>query len=100
MLSYVKHKEQYDLLWDKYTTPRKRANMTADEVNAMWKLQKVIQQTQDNFLKYCYPTLRSQEMKLDGGVTPIFNINLGAPDPKLKSANPASSDKSDEAIDI
>ena len=91
MLSYLRRKDQFDLYWADYEIPKKRKKMSDVDIADMWRLDGRMDADHLVMLRLCYPTLRSTDVKLDTGVTPIININLGPPEkstPELKSAKP------------
>jgi len=99
MLTYVDEKELYTYYYDKFRNPKKRATMTPEQIVTFWKLHADLKDSQKTILKYCYPTLRSKDIKLEGGVQPIFNINLAPKqNVKLKSANPEKA--SEQVVDV
>ena len=76
---YSKEQELYQELYLEFTDKEKRPKMSEADVGLFWRLHSEIKDSLKMFMKYSYPTLRAMNVQGNIGVTPIFNINLGAP---------------------
>lgn len=76
---YSKEQELYQELYLEFTDKEKRPKMSEADVGLFWKLHSEIKDSLKLFMKYSYPTLRAMNVQGNIGVTPIFNIQLGAP---------------------
>jgi hypothetical protein len=86
---YSNEQYLYQELYLRFTNKNKRRRMSILDINTFWKLHAELKDTLKTFIKYSYPTLRTMDMKGDGGSRPIFNINLGVPpEPKMKNVSP------------
>ena len=76
---YSKEQELYQELYLEFTDKEKRPKMSEADVGLFWQLHAQIKDSLKLFMKYSYPTLRAMNVQGNLGVTPIFNIQLGAP---------------------
>ena len=76
---YAKEQELYQELYLEYTHSDTREVMCEASITMFWTLHREIKDSLKTFMKYSYPTLRAMNVQGNLGVTPIFNIQLGAP---------------------